>query len=149
MKCIAIDPGSRESAVVVYDGKEIELHCILPNEQILWSMEGKNEDVTHLAIEFIASYGKHVGRSVFETLFWTGRLVQAWGGDWTPIYRKEVCKFLCGGNGNDSKVRKALIERFGESDPPKGPLKGIVEDEWAALAVAVYWHHLHEQEVAQ
>ena len=62
---IGIDPGTEQSAFVMFDGKTVMAHGILANSELeaqptLWKHE-------HIFCEMIASYGMAVGASVFET----------------------------------------------------------------------------------
>lgn len=100
--------------------------------------------VDALAIEMIASYGMPVGREVFETCVWIGRFIEAWGGPYTLVYRKDVKLHLCGQpRAKDSNIRQALIDRYGGKDravgkkATPGPLYGVSADVWSALAIAV------------
>jgi hypothetical protein len=142
---LAIDPGNERSAYVVFDGSIVEFG-ILSNHELL-SKLGVLYDAHRptCAIEMIASYGMAVGASVFETCVWIGRFMQEWF-DWNPpesltrITRNQVKSHVChSARANDSNIRQALIDRFGEPGIKKnpGPTYGISADVWAALAVAV------------
>jgi hypothetical protein len=158
MSLIAIDPGSEQSAIVwiAHNGLPKKFDKI-PNEGVLaqistaFSQTGWN----HLAIEMIASYGMPVGAEVFETCVWIGQFIQAWGGPYTKVYRREVKMFLCGNNtAKDGNIRQALIDRYGGKDAAigrkatPGPLYGISADVWSALAVAVTWQGTHGKRAA-
>lgn len=161
MKVYAIDPGYEQSALVVYDGRSVLNHETLPNVQLLeeigaFTCIGDNV----LVIEQIASFGMPVGAEVFETVFWSGRFIQAWAGlvelmPWDRVKRHTVKTALCGNQrAKDSHIRQALLDRFGPgrekaigTKRSPGPLYGISGDEWAALAVAVTWWDLNRQDV--
>lgn len=141
---LAIDPGSVQSAWVRYEEGKIYGFGISPNEELVgWVGECSG----HLAIEMIASYGMPVGKDVFETAVWIGRFIQAFKGDHTKVYRKDVKMHLCGSmRAKDPNVRQALLDRFG---PPgtkkdKGVTYGISKDVWSALAVAVTFADTHK-----
>jgi hypothetical protein len=143
---LAIDPGPLESAWLIYDagypgpkafGKE-------GNEQLLERLRHYHGspffEVKHLAVEMIASYGMAVGREVFETCVFIGRAVEAWGGPWSRVYRKDVKLHICGSaRATDSNIRAALIDRFGPPGTKKQPgvTHGLARDTWSALAIAV------------
>lgn len=100
--------------------------------------------VDEMAIEMIASYGMPVGREVFETCLWIGRFIEAWGGPYTLVYRRDVKLHLCGqARAKDGNVRQAIIDRFGGKQSAignkktPGPLYGVSGDVWQALAVAI------------
>ncbi len=105
----------------------------------------RNPVASHLAIEMIASYGMPVGKEIFETCVWIGRFVQAWGGPFTQVYRRDVKLHLCGQpRAKDANIRAALIDKFGPgkgkaigTKKSPGPLYGMTADCWAALGVAV------------
>jgi len=99
-----------------------------------------------LAIECIASYGMAVGKDVFETCIWIGRLIQAYEYPELVrrIYRKDVKLHLCGSpRAKDQNIRQALIDMFGGKEKAigrkatPGPLHGVKSHAWSALAVAI------------
>ena len=158
MTLLAIDPGDQLSAFVVYDKRPVD-HGKLGNEELLARIcdetQAAKSAYDHIAIEMIASYGMPVGAEVFNTCVWIGRFMQAWTGDVTLIFRRDVKLHLCGqARAKDSNVRQALIDKFGgkekaigrKSSP--GPLHGLKADEWQALAVAVTYTETHNQEAA-
>ena len=144
---IAIDPGNVKSALVVWDGERIQLtrHC--PNDDIVRYLHDWQHSGYPLAIEQVKSYGKPIGDTVLDTVLWSGRFIEAYGS--SNVYRiprKEVVAHLCGNaRSGDSDVRQAIINRFGGKDraigtkASPGPLHGVVNDLWAALAVALTW----------
>lgn len=147
MRLTAIDPGTTESAYVVYDDGKIIDNAILSNDVLLEIL--RSSKPTHkLAIEMIASYGMPVGKDVFETVLWIGRFIEAWGGPFEKVYRTDVKMHLCKNTrAKDPNIRQALIDRYppvgggstpqiGVKDQP-GPLYGMKSHLWAALAVAV------------
>lgn len=153
---LAIDPGTTESAWVLYKEGEILGFGKLPNAQVLLIVEELNAD--RMAIEMPACYGMAVGKSVFETCRWVGIFQQAFGlGKTHIVYRKQqnkaegidgVCMHLCMNNrAKDSNVRQAILDRYPETGGGRvpqvgtkaqpGPLYGIATDVWSALAVAI------------
>lgn len=147
MTVMAIDPGDKYSAWVVYDDSEADGVIVDKgyevNANVLKSVAHWNKYVDHLAIEMIASYGMAVGRSVFETCVMVGRCIQLWDPDpYTLVYRKDVKMHLCNSmRAKDANVRQVLLDRFG---PPgtkgkEGPTYHVIGDMWSALAVAVTW----------
>lgn len=159
MLLIAIDPGSTESAFVVWDGETICLKGKEPNDAALEIVKafGTNS-FNRCVIEQIASYGMAVGAEVFETVRWAGRFEQAFGPERVDrVKRLEVKMHLCHrSTANDANIRQALIDRFGGPasirarqkakpkkgipETPAGALYGVSGDEWSALAVALtYW----------
>jgi hypothetical protein len=155
MILLAIDPGSEQSALVWYSPKG---HMVLMsrkyrNEDVLEILHAQNTassrhiDANHLAIEMAESFGAKVWAQVFETVLWTGRFVEAWGGDdFSLVTRREVKLHVTGsGRAKDGQVRQCLIERWGGQEVAigtkvqPGPLHNVKADQWAALAIAATW----------
>lgn len=148
---IAIDPGTEQSAVVVYDGGKIPYSEIKENRFVKDLLGSHPDKDTHLAIEMVACYGMPVGKTVFETCVWIGRFVEAWQGKYEYVYRKDVKMYLCNSTrAKDSNIRQALIDKFGGckefaigKKKTPGPLYGFKKDLWAALGVAVTYDATH------
>ncbi len=179
--CLAIDPANIESGWVLMDAVTYEPIAFnkTPNEDFrdmiyagrfegvddYVEIEGSDECV--VAIEMVASYGMPVGREVFETCVWIGRLMEACikarhgyahlYENPELVYRKNVKTHLCGHtNAKDANVRQALIDRFAKTARGKGTKKepdwfyGFRADMWQAYAVGVTyldWIHAKEPEV--
>ena len=146
MYVIAIDPGTHQSAVVIYDTvkKRPRESVILDNKDVLTILcdypfkRGDNV----LAVEMVACYGMPVGKEVFETCVWIGRFIEGWNAEHCLVYRQEVKLHFCHSNkAKDPNIRQALIDRFGPQGTKKepGPLYGIKSHEWSALAVGVFY----------
>lgn len=148
MRCLAIDPGTVQSAwLAMQDGVPVT-HGIYPNEMLCGCLHTVDwqERWGHLAVEMIASYGMPVGAETFESCVWIGRFIEAWTRDWSYVFRKDVKMHVCGSvRAKDGNVRQALLDRFGGKakavgkKASRGPLYGISKDVWSALAVAVTW----------
>lgn len=148
MRILAIDPGTKRSAWVLYDPNERSIvDCgILDNEAVLDEIEFRRREQVVVVIEKVESYGMAVGAEVFETVFWSGRFAQA-AERRVPVIRlprRAVKLHLCGSaRAKDANIRAALIDKFGGkeeaigSKASPGPLYGVKADLWAALAVAV------------
>ena len=144
----AIDPGNIESAFVIVtdDLSKVINKGKVYNEDLLdiiWQVD----KVSHVAIEGIQSYGMPVGKEVFETCYFIGRLQETFlrehGKFPLMIYRKEEKICLCHSlKAKDSNIRQALIDRFGEVGTKKNPgyFYGFKKDIWSAMAVAVTYH---------
>lgn len=160
---LAIDPGPTESAYVLWDGARIVSHGKADNFEVCDAiLEKPHFDM--LVIEKVACYGMAVGAEVLDTVFWSGRLAEAAVTRKKPfmlVTRMQVKMHLChNSRANDSNIRQALIDRWGGPDAvkpyrkaqpkkgvpdrPAGALYGIVEDQWAALAVAVTFADLRK-----
>lgn len=141
---MAIDPGTTESAYVVYDrGAFIEFNKVA-NEEILVLLDSY---VGPVVIEMVACYGMPVGAEVFETCVWIGRMIEHAGVlNVERMKRNEVKMALCHRTKgvNDGVIRQALIDMFGPSKEcavgkkkSPGPLFGMSGDVWQAAALAV------------
>ena len=155
MKILAIDPGSAESAWVVFETSTSEIvgKGKRPNGFALQIFE--RVDADRCVIEMIASYGMAVGASVFDTCVWIGRFAEAWDrrefdGELPAefLFRKDVKLCLCGSmRAKYANIRQAIIDRYPASGGGKnpqvgtkkdpGPLYGVKADIWAALGVAI------------
>lgn len=150
MNILAVDPGTTQTAWVVYDSRAgvVEGRWTGQNDEVLETFRATRPGWIDVAvIEKVESYGMAVGAEVFETVRWAGRFEEALHP--TPVGllpRRAVKLHLCGSaRANDANIRAALLDRFGgrtaavgrKAEP--GPLYGIHGDLWAALAVAVTW----------
>lgn len=148
-RVFAVDPGDVRSAFVLYDAGRAELGGFGHEDNEVVRLLCRDAGADVLVVEMIASYGKAVGSTVFETCVWIGRFVEAWatsGKPWALMYRQHVKRRICGAvTARDSDVRRALINRWGGpavaigSKARPGPLHGVANDVWQALAVAVTW----------
>jgi len=152
MRLVAIDPGPVESAVIWFDDGTVIAHSIDENHHVLGMLEVSewvgNAEV--VVIEKVESYGMSVGKDIFETVWWAGRFfdravrrfIRA-----EMVPRRTVKMYLCNDSrAKDGNIRQALIDRYGGIGGVKaakgtkanpGPLYGIANDEWQALALAV------------
>lgn len=139
MKILALDPGSDQTAFCIMEGQPLD-KGILPNDQIKKLLLA-NKGVDILAIEFI-NYGYHVGREIFETVYWCGRWAEY--AEVTlklavkRIARQKAKSYLSGmPTCNDTVVRGALLAKYGGIKKGQ-PLYGFSKDMWAALCIADY-----------
>jgi hypothetical protein len=152
---VAIDPGSKESALVVMHGVHPQFKMYDSNEAVLARLPALvgtiASDPDHMAIEMVACYGMAVGAEVFDTCVWIGRFIEAWNRPYTRVYRKDVKITLCNSmKAKDGNIRQALIDLYsggkgaevaiGKKAAP-GPLFGFSGDLWAALAVGVTYQN--------
>lgn len=138
---LAIDPGTTESGWVIYADGRVQQSGVDENAAILERIAESNL-CTDLCIEMVASYGMPVGREVFETVRWIGRMAQCWRDPEAVryVYRREVKSHLCGSmKAKDGNVRQALIDKLGAPGTKAAPgaTYGVRSHAWAALAVAV------------
>lgn len=150
---LAIDPGTTISAWVLYRiGEDRVVSFETCENELLLSffrvshgieMFRPKKDILFV-VEKVTGYGKPVGETVFETCFWSGRFVQAWGGSFVMYPRRRVKKVLLGKDkGDDKHVRAAGIAWFGGKEKAigkkanPGDLHKMKEHEWQALGLAL------------
>lgn len=157
MRVLAIDPGPVESAWCVIDSeyREPTRFAKEPNDVIRRHILVGNYELEadKVAVEMVASYGMAVGREVFETCVWIGRLSEAIRASWWPnsdpelVYRRDIKLHHCGSaRAKDTNVRQALVDRFAPGQPNHGKgtkaepgwFYGFRADVWQAYALAVY-----------
>lgn len=150
---IGIDPGTSSSAYVAFDGADVVEHEITSNVNVALYLRKLRErgpfsevpfdhypEAPAVVFESVESYGMTVGREIFQTIFWTGRLFQIARDTIGPTHvsrlpRRSVKKHLCRSNAvKDKHIRAALVKRFDS-------LK-LSSHEWSALAIAVTWWDL-------
>jgi len=151
VRILAIDPGTTESGYVLMnsDGLAIIASGVVGNDKMLADIRRSQLTVDWTAMEWVQSYGMPVGKEVFETVFWTGRFIEAClPGRWDRVTRGDVKRHLCGSpRARDSNVRRALLDMYPHTGGGKtpavgtkaqpGPLYGISTHCWAALGVGV------------
>lgn len=143
---IGIDPGNELTAFALIENDYSIIKADkVPNEEFLTSLGSLASEVDCVAIESIQSYGMAVGRSVFETCYMIGRIIQTarYNCLHYELYpRPKIARSLVGTQSkvNDAAVRQALLLRFGgdKKGEPMFPLKGGGSDKRSAYAVAVY-----------
>lgn len=155
----AIDPGSVRSGWVKFDGVKPVAYGRDSNEELIEQLRlGRLiADCATTVIEWVQPRGMLGSEQLFETLWWAGRFGEA-AFRWTEvdrITRYEIkTRLVGGGRVSDSNVRAALIDRYGGIEgktkavgtkKAPGPLYGISNDVWAALAVAVAYTEQKEQ----
>ncbi len=159
---LCIDPGPRESGVVIYDGKNINYTNPAFNNYALLEFiklyleDPKNVPCT-MAIESIVGYGKAVGVSTFDTAEWVGIFRHAFGLDNAhKISRKDIKLHICGSiRAKGKDIRYNILKMFpatGGGKTPEigtkkkpGPLYGVTSHGMSALAVGItYLETKHE-----
>ncbi len=142
MSLLALDPGPTQSAWVRFESGTPIVWAKQPNEDVLTMLSCYRGGRDVLVIERIASYGMAVGAEVFETVYWSGRFAQAFGGWVERLPRMAVKMHLChSSRAKDTNIRQALIDRYGGPTCTRkgGALYGVKADVWAALAVGLTW----------
>ena len=151
MKIFGIDPGPEISAGVLWDTELNRVMGATQTENDLFRMAAKIEwkegNFNVAVIEDVAFYGKVLNRSTFETLKFIGRLQEIFAPYCQFVYFPDYALHFCNSRRGvkTSQINAVLTDRFGGKGTQKnpGPLYGIKEHMWSALAVAVYWADLN------
>ena len=148
---VGIDPGPKQSGYAWYDGERVIECGVVANDALLDLIADNYFGAADIVLEQVKSYGATVGASIFETVFWTGRMFQAAISLPAPcavarMPRLDVKMHLCkSAKAGNSQVRTALLNRFGGEKLAKGtkarpgPLRDVTSHAWSALAIAVVW----------
>lgn len=144
----AIDPGSEKSAIVIWDGSSVAHKAILENYELLCLCRDADawHDASVFVCERVECYGMPVGKEVFETVYWSGRFMEAVhesGADFHLIPRREVKLHLCQTmKAKDGNIAQVLRDRFGDKGTKKNPgvTFGMNSHLWQAFALAVTCH---------
>lgn len=140
--CLAIDPGPEMSGfVLVVQGRIVE-HCAgILNDELI-----SNMPLAPVVVESVECYGMAVGKSVFQTCYTIGRIMQVAGDRMMLVSRQTVRGHLCHSpKAKPSNIRAALLDKWGGKDVAigrkanPGPLYGVKSHAWSALALAVTW----------
>lgn len=139
---IGIDPGTKQSAYVEWDGTFVLNAAIVPNTKLLTYLRAIDPHAC-VVFENIEPYGMVVGRETLETCVWIGRLFQrardvVGGTQVSRLPRRAVKKHLRI-KGGDKAVRSALIQRLGDERHPEDWYGKLKSHQWSALAIAVTW----------
>lgn len=139
---LAIDAGTTTSGVCEFNnGKIISSDKAMPNGEVLEMLRENKYQV--VAFEMISSYGMPVGRETFETILWIGQFIEAanWTCEVRVIPRYAVKHHWTGKTAaNDSIVRGALFEIFGDKGTKKNPgfFYGVVSHALQAAAAGLF-----------
>ncbi len=143
MNILAVDPGTEQGAYLTWDSEAERIVCmgLLPNQQLLQMLR---EDFTPSTcyVEMVQSYGMPVGKEVFETVLFIGRVVEIMESRQRLchlVYRSDVKQHHChSAKAKDSNIAQALRDKYGEKGTAKNPgkLYGVHDDIWSALAIA-------------
>jgi len=138
---IGIDPGTKQSAYVEWDGNFITGVGTKPNLEVLRYLRTIDRRAC-VVFESVVSYGAPIGHDVLQTVFWTGRLFQVARDTVGPtqvsrLPRRAVKKHLQLGPGSGDKDVKAALIRTLERNPIEW--NDLRSHQFAALGIAVTW----------
>lgn len=151
----AIDPGNIDSAYAIVDMNYTPVQFgKTENERLIDII--KSNTANTFVIENIASFGMPVGREVFETCIFIGRLkeiIESRGGCAELMFRKDVKMNMCNSTkAKDGNIIQALKDRFGDKGTKANPgwFYGFKGDCWQAYALGVtYIDKLKEKNNAE
>ena len=154
MCILGIDPGTTQTAYCFcnYDTLKPISFGKVDNDTIMSDVLPQINDyaIECVAIEHIQGYGMAVGKEVFQTCIFIGRMLERIAHIQSkvkilPIYRKDEKIAICGNlKANDTIIRHTLIDMFAQHDLKNG--KGTKDnkdwfwdfkaDVWSAYAIA-------------
>lgn len=146
LKVCGLDPGTVQTALVVWDGLAILDRRIIPNQEVIACLAESEWPV--VSCEHMECHGMSVGKETFETAYWIGRYWQVceiMDIEWMRVVRSQIKSYWCHSQkATDSNVRTAVIDRLGPPGKKKQPgvTYGVAKDMWSALAIAVRCHDL-------
>lgn len=145
MTVLSIDPGTNDSAYVVWSDGRIFAAGIEPNERLIGMLQFEqvvnSRDLDICAIEMVASYGMAVGKEVFETCVWIGRFYERCPKEPRLVYRRDVKMHHCGtARAKDANINQALRDKYGDKGTKANPgiTYGLRSHLWAAFALATF-----------
>ena len=144
MILMAIDPGTTQSAYLVMETDDYSIidKGKVENDVLIGMVKTGYFDM--LAIEGFQSFGMPVGKEVFDTAYYIGRLLQIaedLGSKTRMVYRSDVKLHHClTPRAKDANIRQVMLDRFGAQGTKKNPgvTYGISKDMWSALAIATF-----------
>jgi hypothetical protein len=151
MRIFGVDPGTKKSGWCYLEvdpnfgvtelafGHDLNRRVV--GAGAMFGSKGPDNMVT--GYEWVRNYGGVVGEDVFRTAYMCGRVREVCDkyGVFHEPTRPEIIKHFTGRtNLPKPEVRKVLLNRFGGDNAKKkgGPLHGITNHAWDALAVCVY-----------
>jgi len=151
----AVDPGTVKSAIVRWHvGPSHVWGAIEENAKVERILATSVQPSDYVAIEKITGQGRRaIGRETLEAHRWQTRFevaAEASRCNLFMISRTKSRTRIAGPYSGDKQVREAVIEYFGGYDIAigtseiPGPLRGLADDEWQALAVAVVCRQMLE-----
>lgn len=156
-RILAIDPSYKGSTYILTEGiKPVEFEIVADNNHLLAYLDENQTRFDKVLIESMSSYGQIVGRDVFDTLVWIGRIQQKaidLRYDTIIYYRKAIVTWHCGiARGGDTGVRKSLIGKYATHDFKSGKgtknnrdfFYGFHADIWQAFAITAYYYEMSQ-----
>lgn len=150
-KLMAIDPGNIYTGYVIMDDnfKPLQFGKV-KNDEMIKILQVYLVMNKRVVVEMVASYMMNVGRTVFDTCIFIGRLQQICeyeGGEYNTIERRYAKLNLTNSvTASDADISRALVDRFSYENTKnhgKGTKKepgffyGFSADMWAAYAIGV------------
>ena len=100
-----------------------------------------NRDIDIFVIEDITCYGMPVGKEVFETCKFIGRLQERLDNPIVIAKRYIQLHFCNTTRSKDANIKRVLLDRFGEKGTKKKPgvTYGLKDHAWDALALCIWY----------
>lgn len=144
---IAVDPGPNISGWCCYSANDI-IAGVDENAVVLALIQSTGSSA--LVLERVQNYGRILGKSTFDTIYWTGRFAQAGydrGHTVQRMYFADVREHFC---GRRSKVKErdvwlTIVERYGGHATAVGTRKApgsighVKGHARSAFALALTW----------
>jgi hypothetical protein len=140
---VAVDPGDTQSGVAcLRQDSSVERLAVWPNPDVLHFVR-EDTPASVLVLEEITYQAKTVGKNIFRTIYFSGRLWEAAVESGKEVYlvpRNVVRRILTGRlNSGDREVRHAILERH----PPLAGRKDFASHAVQALGLGLvfldYW----------
>ena len=134
-----IDPGTETSGVCVWDTKKQTISVSDPNRINGCIIDYIDIDI--FVIEDITCYGMPVGKEVFETCKFIGRLQERLDNPIVIAKRYIQLHFCNTTRSKDANIKRVLLDRFGEkgTKKKKGITYGLKDHAWSAFALCIWY----------
>lgn len=149
-RVMGIDPGPTVSGWAVYDGTDPVVCGVDGNDDVVAMVKiAQARGPVTLVIERVQNYGRNVGKSLFDTLYWSGRFAQAGydsGHVVQRLYFMDVRQHFVGKKlARERDVWLKLVERYGGAERAVGTRKApgtiahVKGHARSAFALALTW----------
>lgn len=148
LQVYSVDPGQTISGWCCYSANTPVAAGVDENETVLAMIQANGPSA--LILERVQNYGRILGRSTFDTIYWTGRFAQAGyerGHTVQRLYFADVREHFC---GRRSKVKERdvwlkIVERYGGAEiavgtrKQPGTIAHVKGHARSAFALALTW----------
>lgn len=149
---IAIDPGPTESAWVRMDGEAALLDFGYQENADVLDLIRSVSDVDYIVQEDFISQGMSVSTVNLKMMKWMGKFDV--NDQWLYLANSAIRWHLCNDRrAKDTNIRQAIMDRYGSTrhdaigtKKHPGPLYGVTDHVWSALAVGMTYLETAAQE---